>query len=81
MGRQASSRIESSGQPLIGHVDLVLHRESNIQPVCSYFQMKVAFYCVTGGESRAFQQDMDITEFVAPSSTIVRSTSFCMTMT
>ena len=47
VGRQASNRVDISGQPLIGRVDLVLHRESNIQSICSSFQVKVAFYCVT----------------------------------
>ena len=46
-GRQASSRIDISGQPRIGRVDLVLYRESNTQPICSSFQMRVAFYYVT----------------------------------
>ena len=36
---------------------------------------------VTGGEPRDFQQNMDITDVVVPSSTIVRWMSFCMTMT
>ena len=49
-GRQASSRVDISGQPWIGCVDLILHRESNPQPICSSFQMRVAFYCVTVGE-------------------------------
>jgi len=36
---------------------------------------------VMGGESRAFQQDMDITEVVAPLSTIVWWMSFCIIVT
>ena len=48
MGRQASSRVHIFGQPLIGRVDLVLHRESNTQPNGSSFQVRVAFYCVIG---------------------------------
>lgn len=34
-----------------------------------------------GGEPRSFQQDMDITEVVAPSSTTIWWMSFCMTLT
>ena len=46
MGRQGSNHIDIYGQPLIGHVDLVLHRESNTQLVGSSFQVRVDFYYV-----------------------------------
>ena len=46
-GRKASSHVDIYGQPWIGHIDLVLYRESNTEPVCSSFQVRVAFYYVT----------------------------------
>lgn len=36
---------------------------------------------VMGGELRAFQQDIDITEVVAPSSTTIQWINFCITVT
>lgn len=36
---------------------------------------------VMGGESRSFQQNINITEVATPSSTIVRWMSFCITVT
>ena len=58
MGRQASSRVDISGQPLIGCVDLVLHRESNTQPVCSTFQERVVFYYVIDAPKSVRSEDM-----------------------
>ena len=36
---------------------------------------------VMGGDLRAFQQDIDITEVATPSSTTIRWMSFCITIT
>ena len=43
--------------------------------------MRMVGNAVMGGELRAFQQDIEITEVASPSSTTIRWMSFCITLT